>query len=158
MVALSVFVASDGSTAAVLALVLVTYILATPYRPALTAGVPFVVGERDAAAANALDGAVHQVTTFLGPLLGTAVLLLGEPSWAFIVNAATFALSAILLTQVTRLGGTPPAARARQLGRSLQPWGSSLRAGIDAVRRQPGLFVMLWLVFVFSVARGFELV
>lgn len=158
MVALAFVVDTDGSTAVVLTLVFVTYVLATPYRPAFTAGIPFVVGERDASAANALDGAVRQVATFLGPLLGSAVLWLGKPSWAFAVNAATFALSAILLARVVRLGGMPPAARARRLGRSLQSWGSSLTAGIGAVVRQRGLSVMMWLVFVFSVARGFELV
>lgn len=57
MVALAFVVDTDGSTAVVLTLVFVTYVLATPYRPAFTAGIPFVVGERDASAANALDGA-----------------------------------------------------------------------------------------------------
>ena len=42
------------SPASIIVLVFVTYLLATPYRPAFTAGIPFVVGERDAAAANAL--------------------------------------------------------------------------------------------------------
>ena len=158
MVALAFWVNADNGPGVVLAGVLVVYVLAAPYRPALTAGIPLVVGERDAAAANALDGAVRQVMTFLGPLLGTVVLWLGAPSWAFAVNAATFAISAILLAQVTRLGGTPPAARARRFGRRTKSWGRSLREGIDSVVQQPGLTLTVWLVFVFSVARGFELV
>jgi predicted MFS family arabinose efflux permease len=158
MLLLAVVTSSGGSSGAVLAVVVVTYVLATPYRPALTAGIPLVVDERDATAANALDGAVRQVATFLGPLLGTAVLWLGGVSWAFALNAATFALSAILLANVSRLGGAPPAVGSHTEGRGVTSWWTSLREGIDAVTRQRGLPLMTWLVFVFSIARGFELV
>jgi predicted MFS family arabinose efflux permease len=158
MVLLAIWVDADGPALAVLAGVFVIYVLAAPYRPAFSAGIPVVVGERDAAAANALDGSVRQVATFLGPLLGSAVLWLGQPSWAFAVNAATFALSAVLVARVGRLRGTPPAAWARRLGRRGQTWSRSLRDGIESVVRQPGLTLTMWLVFVFSVARGFELV
>jgi predicted MFS family arabinose efflux permease len=158
MVALA-FIANGGATPGeVLVIVLVTYILATPYRPAVTAGVPLVVGERDAAAANALDGTVRQVATFLGPLLGTAVLWAGGPSWAFACNGATFALSAIFLGRVTRLGGVPPGARSVHFGHPLGPWWDSLVDGVRAVTSQAGVALMTWLVFVFSIARGFELV
>jgi predicted MFS family arabinose efflux permease len=158
MVALTFLVGSNGSAIAVMSIVFVTYGLATPYRPAFTAGIPFVVGERDAAAANALDGAVRQVATFLGPLLGTAVLLLGRPSWAFAVNALTFALSAILVARVSRFGDGVHSGRLRSLGATTRAWRGSLRQGFDAVAHQPGLSLMMWLVFVFSIARGFELV
>ena len=158
MVGLAVWVAADGPAVAVLAGVFVVYVLAAPYRPALSAGIPVVVGERDAAAANALDGTVRQVATFLGPLLGTAVLLLGSPSWAFAVDGITFVISAVLVASVGRLRGTPPAARLRRLGRRDRSWFASTRAGVASVVEQPGLSLTMWLVFVFSVARGFELV
>jgi predicted MFS family arabinose efflux permease len=158
MVALA-FLANAGASAGwVIVVVTVTYVLATPCRPALTAGIPFVVGERDAAGANALDGTVRQVATFLGPLLGTALLWAGKPSWTFACNGATFALSAILLARVSRLAGAPPAARMRHFGHAIGPWWDSFGEGVRAVRRQAGLPLMTWLVFVFSVARGFELV
>jgi len=158
MVGLAVIVDANNSAVLVLAGVLVIYVLAAPYRPALNAAIPLVVGERDAAAANALDGSVRQVATFLGPLIGTVALWLGAPSWAFAVNAATFVLSAILLAQVTGLKGKPPAAWARRIGRGHRSWWHSLREGVGSVVRQPGLTLTMWLVFVFSVARGFELV
>src|SRR5262245_29877494 len=157
MIALAFLVAREASALVVLAGVFAIYVLAAPYRPAMSAGIPVVVGERDAAAANALDGSVRQVATFLGPLLGTAALWLGDPSWAFAVNSVTFALSALLLARVSRLRGRPPAARMRHLGGS-RSWWTALRGGIDAVTEQPGLALTMWLVFVFSVARGFELV
>ena len=158
MVGLAVWVAADQDPVLVVAGVLVVYVLATPYRPAFTAGIPLVVGERDAAAANALDGAVKQIMTFLGPLLGTAVLVLGAPSWAFAVNAITFALSSLLLIGVGRLGGAPPGTRTRRVGRSFRAWRMSLQEGIGSIVDQPGLTLTVWLVFVFSIMRGFELV
>ena len=158
MVGLGFWVAADQDPVLVVAGVLVVYTLATPYRPAFTAGIPLVFGERDAAAANALDGAVKQIMTFLGPLLGTAVLVLGDPSWAFAVNAITFALSAVLLIGVGRLGGPPPGTRTRRVSRNFRTWLMSLQEGIGSIVDQPGLTLTVWLVFVFSIMRGFEMV
>jgi predicted MFS family arabinose efflux permease len=156
MAAMVWLVGVGASPALVVALVFVVYLLATPYRPAFTAGIPFVVGERDAAAANALMRSVRQIATFLGPLLGSLVLWLFSPGWAFAVDAATFVLSALLLAGVARLRFASPAAPGRVgVGSS---WRSELRDGFDAVVHQSGLAVMMWLIFVFSVARGFELV
>jgi len=149
-------VAVGGSPAFVIALVFLTYVLATPYRPTFTAGIPLVVGERDAVAANALLRSVRQVATFLGPLLGSAVLWISAPQWAFAVNAMTFVLSALLLAGVPRLRGAPHSA-PNILGVSAS-WRRDLREGVDAVVHQSGLAVMMWLIFVFSMARGFELV
>jgi predicted MFS family arabinose efflux permease len=156
MVALAL-VTSTGSAGVVLAIVVASYVLASPYRPALTAGIPLVVGERDATAANALDGAVHQIATFLGPLLGTAVLVIAGPPAAFLVNAVTFGCSALLLSRVKLLGGPPPAG-VHSVGHGSERWSASFRAGVRSVTHQTGLVLMTWLVFVFSVARGFELV
>ena len=96
LMALLCVVAGSASSVTVLLIVLVTYTLATPYRPAVIAGIPLVVGENDAAAANALDGVVRQVVTFLGPLLGVAVLWLGGPSWAFACNAVSIGRTVIV--------------------------------------------------------------
>ena len=150
--------AGSASSVTVLLIVLATYTLATPYRPAVIAGIPLVVGETDAASANALDGVVRQVATFLGPLLGVGVLWLGSPSWAFACNALTFAVSGLLFLRVTPLAGPPPAARMRKSARSLATWWESTREGFAAVGGQAGVSLMTWLVFVFSMARGFELV
>jgi predicted MFS family arabinose efflux permease len=169
MVALAVLTESGATSAQVLLIVLVVYVLATPYRPALTAGIPLVAGEGDAAAANALDGTVRQIATFLGPLIGTAVLWLGSPAWAFAVNGVTFALSALFIARVHALGGEPPAVRMRHIGGAAAPvsrlaahpvgaWWDSMVDGLRAVSRQAGLGLLTWLVFVFSIARGFELV
>ena len=158
MLGLAAITASGGTPTSVLSIVLVGYVLATPYRPAMTAAIPFVVGEGDATAANALDGVVRQIATFLGPLLGAAFLWAGSPSWAFAFNGITFAASAVLLAGVSSLGGAPPAVRLRHLGHPVGSWWTAFGDGLRSVTSQAGLPVMTWLVFVFSVARGFELV
>jgi len=156
MLALASLTSSGSDVGIVLAIVVASYVLAAPYRPALNAGIPLIVGERDATAANALDGAVHQISTFLGPLLGTAVLWLAGVPAAFVVNAITFGCSALLLSRVSLLGGPPPAVH--RLEHTTEHWWGSFRAGITSVTHQAGLALMTWLVFAFSVARGFELV
>src|SRR5262249_13155074 len=126
MVALAVLT-STGSASAVLAIVVASYVLASPYRPALNAGIPLIVGERDATAATALDGAVHQISTFLGPLLGTAVLFVAGVPAAFVANAVTFGLSALLVSRVGLLGGPPPAVH--HAGHGTERWWGSFQAG-----------------------------
>ena len=155
MGALVWLVGVGASPELVIGIVFVTYLLATPYRPAFTAGVPFVVGERAAAPERALaiGASDRHVSGALARLRGRVAL---HARWAFAVNASTFALSALLLFRVPRLsGGSRVLHECAGLGASSR---RDLHEGVDAVLHQTGLAVMMWLIFVFSVARGFELV
>ena len=96
MVALAVIVSLDGAALPVLALVLASYAVAAPTRPALSAIVPTVAGERHLAGANAVLSTVRQIMTFVGPLLGVAVVA-WSPAAGFAVNAATFVVSGLLI-------------------------------------------------------------
>ncbi len=157
MVVLVGLVQAGGSPVLMLLLVLVSYTLAAPYRPAKAAGIPLVVGEARAAAANALDGTIRQIATFLGPLAGALLLAIGEPSWAFALNATTFLLSAALISPVTELGGPPPGAQ--HVAEAVRAgWWVAFAHGLDSVRAQAGLPLLTVLVFVMSTARGFEMV
>jgi predicted MFS family arabinose efflux permease len=149
-------VATNGSTSIVLGVVFVTYVLAVPSRPELLAAVPLIVGERDAAAANALARSVRQIATFLGPLLGSLVVWLGAPQWAFFLNAATFALSAALLSGVKRLSGVPRPVRSHRA--STVPAATAAAIAPEPAASAGGLRVIMALTFAFSVARGAELV
>jgi predicted MFS family arabinose efflux permease len=157
MVVLVGLVQADRSPVLMLLLVLVSYTLAAPYRPAKAAGIPLVVGEPHAAAANALDSTIRQIATFLGPLAGALLLAVGEPSWAFALNAMTFLLSAALISPITELGGPPPGAQHAALALR-SGWWMTFVSGRDAVRTQAGLSLLTVLVFVMSTARGFEMV
>lgn len=77
------------------------------FTPAALAGLPSVLDDRRRmAAATSLYGAVADVGFTVGPALAAGVLLLGGPETLLWVNAATFALSALLLAPL-RYGDAP---------------------------------------------------
>ncbi len=149
MVVLAVASASGASTTALFAVVLVSYVLAAPYRPALTAGLPHVAGERALASANAQVGTIRQVMTFVGPLIGAAVVHWAPAEVAFWVNAVTFVLAGALLAALPGLssGSGAAALDVRATGH-----------GWQTVLATPGLAVVAVLVFVMYAVRGAELV
>ncbi|HEX2102794.1 MAG TPA: MFS transporter [Solirubrobacteraceae bacterium] len=105
------------------------------FGPAFGALVPDVVATEHLVQANALDQLVRQAAArLLGPALGGAVVALVGPGTAFLIDAATFLLSAacIAALQVRSL----PQARARSARREL-------REGLRFVRGQPWLWATL---------------
>jgi MFS family permease len=149
MVVLALASASGASATVLFAVVLVSYVLAAPYRPALTAGLPYVAGERGLASANAQVGTIRQVMTFVGPLIGAAVVHWSPAEVAFWVNAATFVLAGALLAAVPGLSSGSGAAAA-DAGAAGHGW--------QTVLATPGLAVVAVLVFVMYAVRGAELV
>lgn len=101
------FVAMSTSTAAVVALIAITFLsncLSGPYYPAVTAITPSIVPEDDLAAANALSGTIDNFAIAFGPALSAVLLVLGPPPVAFAVNAATFLISALLVWRMNVRG------------------------------------------------------
>src|SRR5437764_5368346 len=70
------------------------------YNPAVAATIPSVVGEDDLVAANALNGTIENLVVIAGPAVGAVVLLIGSPTAVFVVNAASFVLSAVLVVRI----------------------------------------------------------
>lgn len=70
------------------------------YNPAVSATIPSIVDESDLVAANALNGTIDNLVVVLGPALGAVLLLLGSPTTAFVANAISFALSAVIVTRI----------------------------------------------------------
>ena len=96
-------IALSESTLAVVAVIALTFLNNTftaPYYPAVTALTPSIVPERDLAAANALSGTIDNFALAFGPALSTVLLLLGPAPIAIAVNAATFLVSAFLVTRM----------------------------------------------------------
>lgn len=157
MVALAVIVSLDGEALPVLALVLVSYTVASPTRPALSAIVPTVAGERHLAGANAVLSTVRQIMTFVGPLLGVAVVA-WSPAAGFAVNAATFAVSGLLIATVR---GVPDRSQRLRPSRRTTASRGLVHAfvdGIGAVRSVPALAPLVGLIGVMSFVRGAEMV
>ena len=70
------------------------------FRPAYTGLVPQTVDEEDIQPAQALSGVSMQLAEIVGPALATALVLGVGGAAAFAVDAATFALSALLLMRL----------------------------------------------------------
>ena len=148
MVALALLARAGAGQAALVSVVLVAYVLAAPYRPALTAGLPHVAGESGLSTANARISTVRQVMTFVGPLLGAAVARWSSVETAFVLNAATFAVAGLLMSSVGALS-----VRRSAAPRSIVEHGRG-----HGVRATPGLVVVGGLVVVMYAIRGSELV
>jgi MFS family permease len=116
MLTLAVVTAFDGPVALALVLACVTTAAGTAYRPSIVAMLPEIVGERDLAAANATEGLVENLAVVLGPAIGAGLLVLGTPTFAFVVNGATFLASAVLAAnlQLRSYGSAEDADRDRR--------------------------------------------
>jgi MFS family permease len=86
-----------GSAVAVVALALVAGIGNAFFRPAVLAGVPNLVSDEELPAANGLLQVVDWVTTAAGPLAAGVIVAVSGPDLAYLLNAGTFALSALLV-------------------------------------------------------------
>jgi MFS family permease len=157
MVILAAGAAAHASLAALFVVVIASYTLAAPYRPALTAALPLVAGEDRLSSTNALVATVRQVMTFVGPVIGAVVLRWSSPTVAFVINAASFVVAACLIATATGLAGRPVRRRI-DFARHRASWLRDLGDGWREVTATAGLGVVTILVFVMYAARGAELV
>ena len=111
------------------------------FRPAYTGLVPQTVDEEDIQPAQALTGVSQEVAEIVGPALATALVLGVGGAAAFAVDAATFAVSAVLLM---RLNPRPRGERSEQASVLVE-----LREGWVAVRDRAWVWAT---VLAFSVA------
>lgn len=157
MGALAVLVWLDAAALPVLVLVLLSYTVAAPTRPALAAIVPTVAGERHLAGAVAVLSTIRQIMTFVGPLLGVAVAAWSTAA-GFAVNAVTFAASGLLIAAVR---GVPDRSQRLRPSRRTTARRGLIAAffdGIGAVRSAPVLMPLVGLIGVMSFVRGAEMV
>ncbi len=157
MAVMAVMVSQDVAAPAVLSIMVASYAIAAPTRPALSAIVPAIAGERHLAVANAVLSTIRQVMTFVGPLLGVVVAT-RSPSAGFAVNATTFAVSGAILGTVRRIPHRVPTERgptSRWRGLGVI---SSFRDGFGAVRSISELPPLVVLIGIMYLVRGAEMV
>jgi hypothetical protein len=105
------------------------------FGPAFSSIVPQVVPEELLVEANALDQFVRPVTwTLIGPLLGGVLIANVGTGWAFVLDAATFVVSAVMVG----LMRTRPEAKSE--AERASPW-SDLKEGLRYVRSKTWLWV-----------------
>ena len=89
------------------ALLVALSLFAAVFDPASSAALPNVVDSEDLATANALSGSLWGTMLAVGAAAGGVVATLFGPKTAFAVDAASFALSALLLLGVRRAFSLP---------------------------------------------------
>ncbi len=137
--------APDATTIVVLAGVVG---LATGFfRPAVYAGLPALVADRDLPRANSLFQAVENITLLLGPLAGGVILAATSPDVPYVINAITFLFSAALLARIPR-----PLLAAGE-ARSAGHW-RDLAEGFAAVRRSRALMTVLVAWTIVMIGNG----
>ena len=104
---------ADGA-GAIVALALVAGVGDAFFRPAVLAGTPNLVDADDLPDANYLLQMVQWVTTAGGPLVGGVLVAASGPNLAYVVNAISFGVSALLLTGIR--GGRLQSSRAHSRG------------------------------------------
>ncbi len=109
------------------------------WRPAVHASLPGLVQREERNAANAAYGACINLGMTVGPGLSALLLLFVSPALVLIVNAATFALSALLLHGVP-MGH---AQSGREHTHIEEARGVEGFAGLLAVARLPGLLALI---------------
>jgi MFS family permease len=105
MLALAGVVALDGPVVLVIAFTMLASVAGCAEKPAALALLPRLVGENRLGAANALLHTVQDLGTVLGPAIGAVLLAVASDFVAFLVNGATFAVSALLVSAIGFRGG-----------------------------------------------------
>lgn len=103
-----------------------------PYSSCVAGTVPRLVTDAQLPAANALRSGITALSVVLGPALGAVLVLLGSTTSAFVLNAVSFAVSALLVLSLP--AGALFAAPGEGVRLALR---EDLGAGIRALRAHP---------------------
>jgi MFS family permease len=109
------------------------------FKPAVLAGMPVLVSRERTASATSLYGAITDIGYTAGPALAGAALIVMSPGALLAVNAATFAVSAVVLARLP-LDGADRRAERRRAPASLL---AEARRGLRATAGMPGIRVVI---------------
>ncbi len=127
---------------------------AAPYPTCAAATTPRRVPDADLPGANAARSAIGMGAIAAGPVVGAVLLLLGTPSTAFLVNAATFAVSA---AAVLSIPAGPVFRPGREPG-NRQGLAADIVQGARALRAHPVAVRLVGADIVCSVVYGMQTV
>jgi hypothetical protein len=126
---------------------------AAPYPSCTAASTSRLVPSADLAGANAARSAIGTGAVAAGPVVGAVLLLVGSPTVAFLVNAGTFAVSALALVSI-------PAGAAFLASRTgeRQSVVADVVGGARALRQQPAAVRLVGADVICSVVYGAQTV
>jgi MFS family permease len=109
------------------------------FKPAVLAGMPVLVSRERTASATSLYGAITDVGYTAGPAIAGAALIVMSPGTLLAANAATFALSAVVLARLP-LDDADRRAKPRPARATLF---AEARRGLRATAGMPGIRVLI---------------
>lgn len=152
MLALAIVVATGAPVAFAIAIAFLSTAAGTPFFPAVAAVTPSVVDEKSLAPANALITTVDSLAIAVGPALGGLLLTVAaSPVVAFVVNAITFAVSALLLRRVSR----PPRVKEEK-ALEVVPLHRQLAEGVAAITSSTSVMLLIALILASTFIYGLE--
>ena len=151
MLALAAAVAAESPVELVIALTALASAAGTAERPAAMAMLPRMVGESRLAPANALLHTVQDLGVVVGPAIGAILLAVAPDAVAFLVNGATFAASAALISTMHRRAA-PAAVRPADSMRS------ELMHGLRTARTTPFVVPLFLVVAMAELTYGAQTV
>lgn len=123
------------------------------FEPARTATIPNITSAEELLPANALSSVFWSAMLAIGAAVGGAVTLLAGRNVAFLINAASFFLSAVFIAG-TRYDATPPrATRATRGFAQLSGW-SDLVEGLRYLRHHSHVAALMFVKFGWGIAGG----
>jgi MFS family permease len=127
---------------------------ASPHPACAAATIPRLVAKEQLQAANAIRAAVGPLAIIVGPALGALLLVLGDTTLAFELNAATFVASALLTATISGPAVFRPAAQSEeQLG-----WWPAVTIGARELLRHPAAAKLVGADIMCSLVYGVETV
>jgi MFS family permease len=149
MLVLAAVVAGEGPVALVIALAALSSAAGSAEQPAALALMPRLVGERRLGPANALLHTVQDLGVVVGPALGAGLLAVSSASMAFLANAGTFAISAVLISTLPR---------QRSPGATDRVGAAGVLAGVRTARVTPFVIPLFLLVAMVELTYGAQTV
>jgi MFS family permease len=155
MLGAAAVIATDGPAAVVYAIVALTTVTGTVFRPAKAALLPSLVSSpAELTAANVASSTLESVGTFLGPALGGLLLAVSDPAVVFAVNGLTFLWSALLVVGLrSHESAREQAARSAPSGEG-DARDSGILAGIATIVREPNLRTLVGLYAAQTLVAG----
>ncbi|MFG2330905.1 MFS transporter [Streptomyces sp. NPDC048604] len=126
-------IAVRDSPLLLLVLILLSGIGKSFFETARLTAIPLIVRGHSIPTAVALFQSTNHTLNLVGPAMGGLLLAFGSVSAVFVIDAATFVVSAVLLGSMTVLREVPVAGGPRE------PYWRSLRTGLDGVLATPSL-------------------
>ena len=150
---LAITAAANGPALVVVVLASLSAVVGLVYNPAVSALIPQVAGERELTAANALNGTIENVSVMLGPAVGAGLLALGSPAFVFGVNAASFGLSAVIVSRIRARSRPVDVTGSGEIGPLAQ-----MLVGARAILTSPSARVPVALCALVSFVYGTDVV